>query len=63
MRIEKLYLWLGRWRFNGGGKGMDGGDVGIGGRSVLCVGFGGGFGVFGERSGKEVSNGGGGYGS
>ena len=42
MRTEKLYLWFGRWRF-------DGGDVGIGGRSVLGVGFGGGFGVFGER--------------
>ena len=42
---------------------MDDWDVGIEGRSVLWVGFGGGFGVFGERIDKEVSNGGGEYGS
>ena len=38
---------------------MDGGDFGIEGQSVLCVGFG----VFRKRSGKEILNGGGGYGS
>ena len=59
MRTERLYLWFGRWRFGSGEKGIDGENVGIGGRSVLCVGFG----VFGERSGKEVLNEGGGYGS
>ena len=42
---------------------MDDWDVGIEGRSVLWVGFGGEFGVFGERFDKEVSNGGGKYGS
>ena len=59
MRTERLYLWFGRWRFGGGRRGMDGGDVGIGGWSVLFVGFG----VFRERSRNEVSNGGGKYGS
>ena len=46
MRTERLYLWFGRWRFGSGEKGIDGENVGIGGRSVLCVGFG----VFGERT-------------
>ena len=63
MRTERLYLWFGRWSFGGGERGMDDWDVGIEGRSVLWVGFGGGFGVFGERFDKEVSNGGGKYGS